>query len=99
MVGVCVNNFAIATNSPEPQPFRYDEDSGGRVKVVPYAQVSLLRLVVECVIECADAQCIDIQIRTWRQGLVYEIWHRSQTGTLYRCTRIICKTVLPCNRQ
>ncbi|KAK0507347.1 hypothetical protein JMJ35_010385 [Cladonia borealis] len=28
------------TDSPEPEPFEYNENSSGRVKVVPYAQTS-----------------------------------------------------------
>ena len=48
VVRICFKSFSIATESPEPQPFRYDEDSSGRVKVVPYAQVRILRPAIGC---------------------------------------------------
>ena len=47
-MGIYSESYPIATESPEPEPFIYDEDSSGRVKVVPYAQVSFLQPVVEC---------------------------------------------------
>ena len=64
MLRVRFNTCSSATNSPEPEPFRYDEDSSGRVKVVPYAQVRFIRPAVKSCVECANPQFTDIQIRT-----------------------------------